>query len=154
MCLNARTLSGWETCATRLPQNHYVASSMVSERLQECICRPSSKKHPQGNQQGEKTEGVCVSIATVSADCLWFAHALGQQFCLCGLCDAGRQEGRHHDVRVTFRRTPPLNQGWCVCIFSFLCVMCDFVNSRAQATALKVDPLSPECHSIARQGLE
>ena len=40
---------------------------MVPVKLQECICRPSSQKYPQGNQQGEKTEGVCVTITTISA---------------------------------------------------------------------------------------
>ena len=65
----------------------------------------------------------------------------GLQFCLCGLCDARRQESRHHDVRVSFRRSPPLNQGWCVGFFVSSCVRVrTLLNTRAQATALKVAP--------------
>jgi len=36
------------------------------------------------------------------------------KFCLCGLCNAGGEASRHHDVRVSIRRTPPFNQEWCV----------------------------------------
>jgi hypothetical protein len=131
---------------------------MVSGRSQECICRPSSGKNPRGDQQGEKTEGVfplLLSLPVVFGLLIQYCTpAWRLQLCLCGLCDAGRQEGRHHDVRVSFRRTSPLNQGWCVGIFVFSVSHVRHVEARAQATVLKVAPRSPECHLTARGLLE
>jgi len=43
-----------------------------------------------------------------------FAQHLTNKFRLCGLCHAGGEASRHHDVRVAIRRTPPFDQRWCV----------------------------------------
>jgi len=75
--------------------------------------------HPQGNQQDEKTEGVFpATTVSTTVRLVSLTPLTDQQLRLCGLCDAGCEASRHHDVRVAIRRTPPFDQEWCVAPFN------------------------------------